>query len=127
MLGSLRARLIVSFSVVVALAVFLAGAGSLFLLRDQQQETALERYGHVVDPLGVRVTAMLDHGDSLATIKVYLGTAASDSGVRVLLLDRDLLVDEIEHGGGVMRLRERHDSARGADQGEMKQPNSRHN
>lgn len=92
MLGSLRARLIVSFSLVVALAVFLAGAGSLFLLRDQQQETALERYGHVVDPLAVRVTSMLDHGDSLATIKDYLRTAADDGGVRVLLLDRDLLV-----------------------------------
>jgi signal transduction histidine kinase len=92
MLGSLRARLIVSFSLVVALAVFLAGAGSLFLLRDQQQETALERYGHVVDPLSVRVASMLDHGQSLATIKDYLRTAADQGGVRVLLLDRDLLV-----------------------------------
>ncbi len=92
MLGSLRARLIVSFSLVVALAVFLAGAGSLFLLRDQQQETALERYGHVVDPLAVRVTSMLDHGDSLATIKDYLRGAANNGGVRVILLDRDLLV-----------------------------------
>jgi len=36
MLGSLRARLIVSFGLVVALAVFLAGAGALFLLRDKQ-------------------------------------------------------------------------------------------
>ena len=78
MLGSLRARLIVSFSLVVALAVFLAGAGSLFLLRDQQQETALERYGHVVDPLGVRVTAMLDHKDTLASIKDYLRSASND-------------------------------------------------
>ena len=92
MLGSLRARLIVSFSVVVALAVFLAGAGSLFLLRDQQQATALERYGHVVDPLAVRVTAMLDHRETLASIKDYLRTASNDSGVRVLLLDQDLLV-----------------------------------
>ena len=92
MLGSLRARLIVSFSLVVALAVFLAGAGSLFLLRDQQQATALERYGHVVDPLAVRVTAMLDHRETLASIKDYLRTASNDSGVRVLLLDQDLLV-----------------------------------
>ena len=45
MLGSLRARLIVSFALVVGLAVFLAGAGALFLLRDKQQETARERYG----------------------------------------------------------------------------------
>lgn len=92
MLGSLRARLIVSFALVVALAVFLAGAGSLFLLRDKEQATALERYGHVVDPLSVRVSAMLDQGDSLATIEGYLRTAANESGVRVLLLDRDLLV-----------------------------------
>jgi signal transduction histidine kinase len=92
MLGSLRARLIVSFSLVVALAVFLAGAGSLFLLRDQQQQTALERYGHFVDPLAVRVTSMLDHRETLAGIKDYLRTASDESGVRVLLLDQDLLV-----------------------------------
>ena len=92
MLGSLRARLIVSFALVVGLAVFLAGAGALFLLRDQQQETARERYGRVAEPLNIRVTAMLERGDSVAQVKDFLTTAADESKVRVVLLDQDLLV-----------------------------------
>ncbi|MBI5284925.1 MAG: HAMP domain-containing protein [Chloroflexi bacterium] len=92
MRGSLRARLIVSFSLVVGLAVFLAGAGSLFLLRDQQQETARARYGHLAEPINVRVAAMQERGDTPADIKTYLRTAALQSNVRLLLLDQDQLV-----------------------------------
>ncbi len=92
MLGSLRARLIVSFALVVALAVFLAGASALFLLGDQQQATARERYGRVAEPLNTRVAAMLDRGDSTLQIKDFLAASARESKVRLLLLDQDLLV-----------------------------------
>ena len=92
MLGSLRARLIVSFTLVVALAVFLAGAGALFLLRDKQQETARERYGRLAEPLNDRVARLLGAGRSLAEVKVELGQRAADSDVRILLLDQDLQV-----------------------------------
>lgn len=92
LLGSLRARLIISFSLVVALAVFLAGAGALFLLRDEQEATARARYGHIAEPLNVRVSAMQQQGATLSEIRKYLADVSDDSDVRVLLLDEDLLV-----------------------------------
>ena len=92
MLGSLRARLIVSFTLVVALAVFLAGAGALFLLRDKQQETARERYGRLAEPLNDRVARLLGSGRSLDDVKTELSQRAADSDVRILLLDQDLQV-----------------------------------
>ncbi len=100
MLGSLRARLIVSFTLVVALAVFLAGAGALFLLRDKQQETARERYGRLAEPVNDRVARLLGAGQPLDAVKVELRQRAADSGVRILLLDQDLQVafDSVDDG-----------------------------
>jgi len=92
MLGSLRARLIISFALVVGLAVFLAGAGALFLLRDQQQETARERYGRVVEPMNLRVAALEQSGASLNDIRAYLREQADQAQMRILLLDQDLAV-----------------------------------
>ncbi|MDP9238152.1 MAG: ATP-binding protein [Chloroflexota bacterium] len=92
MLGSLRARLIISFALVVGLAVFLAGAGALFLLRDSQQQTARERYGRLAEPLNIRVGAMLERGSTIAQLKDAVAAASRDSNVRVLLLDQDLKV-----------------------------------
>jgi signal transduction histidine kinase len=91
MLGSLRARLIVSFAVVVALAVFLAGAGALFLLRDRQQEAARERYGRHAEPINDRVASMLALGDSRAEVEVYLQERAEELGLRIVLVDQELL------------------------------------
>ncbi len=92
MLGSLRARLIVSFAVVVALAVFLAGAGALFLLRDRQEETARERFGRHAEPVNERVASMLAQGLPLSDVRMMLDVRADELGVRLLLLDEDLLV-----------------------------------
>jgi signal transduction histidine kinase len=92
MLGSLRARLTISFALVVALAVFLAGFGALFLLRDQQQATARERYGRVVAPISLSVAGMLDNNQPLPEIENTLGGNARTFGVRVLLVDQDLKV-----------------------------------
>ncbi len=92
MLGSLRARLIVSFALVVGLAVFLAGAGALFLLRDKQQETARERYGRLAEPLNDRFARLAATGKTLDELKAFLDQRAQESDVRVLLLDQDLSV-----------------------------------
>lgn len=92
MLGSLRARMIVSFAVVVALAVFLAGAGALFLLRDRQDELARERYGRHAEPLNELVASRLEAGETLGQIKELLALRASALDVRLLLMDEDLLV-----------------------------------
>lgn len=92
MLGSLRARLIVSFAIVVVLAVFLAGAGALFLLSDQQQEAARERYGRHAEPVNERVSSMLALGASVNEIKAVLAARADELGIRIVLVDEDLLV-----------------------------------
>ncbi|MBF6599619.1 MAG: HAMP domain-containing histidine kinase [Dehalococcoidia bacterium] len=81
-----------SFALVVALAVFLAGFGALFLLRDQQQATARERYGRLVAPIGFSVTGMFDANRSLADVESTLDANARTFGVRMLLLDKDLKV-----------------------------------
>jgi len=92
MLGSLRARLTISFALVVALAVFLAGFGALFLLRDQQQATVRERYGRFAEPLNLSLAGMTAKGDSLGTIETEMDDSARNLGVRVLLIDSDLKV-----------------------------------
>ncbi|HXK32640.1 MAG TPA: ATP-binding protein [Dehalococcoidia bacterium] len=92
MLWSLRARLTLSFALVVALAVFLAGASALFLLRDSQQETARERYGRQAEPLNERVARLAAEGRTLDEIRAYLSQTAADTNVRILLLDADQVV-----------------------------------
>jgi signal transduction histidine kinase len=92
MLGSLRARLIVSFALVVALAVFLAGAGALFLLRDKQEESARERYGRLVEPLNDKIARLSSTGSSIEEIKEFLRTRAVEAQVRILLINGDSLV-----------------------------------
>ncbi len=91
MLASLRARLIISFAVVVALAVFLAGVGALFLLRDEQQSAARERYGRHAEPINERVFSMLELGKSRAEVEAYLGERSDALSLRLLLVDEDLL------------------------------------
>jgi len=90
--GSLRARLIVSFAAVVGLAVFLAGAGALFLLRDQQQENARDRYGRHLEPLNDQIAAQRALGATLSDVSRYLSERAEDLGARIIMLDQDLLV-----------------------------------
>ena len=92
MLSSLRARLIVSFTLVVALAVFLAGAGALFLLRDKQQETARERYGRLAEPLNDRLARLESTGGTLPQVKDFLRQRADETGIRILLLDQDQVI-----------------------------------
>lgn len=92
MLESLRARLIVSFAVVVALAVFLAGAGALFLLRDEQQDVARERYGRYAEPLNHEIVALQKGNESLIDLSAEMRKRANELGARVILLDQDLQV-----------------------------------
>ncbi len=92
MLGSLRARLIVSFGLVVALAVFLAGAGALFLLRDTQQSNARERYGRWVQSADYAVGNMEGQNQPLSEIKKFMAGMATEINGRTLILDGDLQV-----------------------------------
>src|SRR3990172_7246215 len=93
MLGSLRARLIVSFALVVGLAVFLAGAGALFLLRDNQQEDARARYGRLTEPLTLGIAALAaDNTRTLTDIEGFIDDRSREYGARILLLDGDQVV-----------------------------------
>ena len=101
MLGSLRARLIVSFALVVALAVFLAGAGALFLLRDKQQETARERYGRLAEPLNDRLARFESTGRTLPDVRDFLAQRADETGIRILLLDQDQAITYDSEANGL--------------------------
>jgi signal transduction histidine kinase len=90
MLGSLRARLIISFAVVVALAVFLAGAGALLLLRDREQAAAREGYGRHAEPLNDRVSTMLALNEPLSAIEAYLRERSVELDLRLLLVDQSV-------------------------------------
>src|SRR2546421_12910750 len=92
MLGSLRARLIISFGLVVALAVFLAGAGALFLLRDKQQSNARERYGRLIESIDYTISSDERTNHPLSDLKDDMARAAASVGGRTLLLDDDLQV-----------------------------------
>jgi signal transduction histidine kinase len=92
MLGSLRARLIISFALVVGLAVFLAGAGALFLMRDEQQQSARERYGRLPEPLNNNVADAVRNRKSLADIEADLTRRAQEANIRIILLDQDEVV-----------------------------------
>jgi signal transduction histidine kinase len=124
MLGSLRARLTVSFTLVVCLAVFLAGAGALLLLRDKQQDDARARYGRFTEPLTLGIANIAGRGEDLTAITSFIGEKSDEYGVRILLLDQEQVViydtDHPSEGG----LRDkyvlafegtevRHDQARG--------------
>jgi len=92
MLGNLRARLIVSFTLVVAGAVVLAGMGALFLLRDEQEASARERFGRHAEPANERVASLLAGGVPLADVREMLDDRAEALDIRFVLLDNDLLV-----------------------------------
>jgi signal transduction histidine kinase len=92
MLGSLRARLIVSFAAVVGLAVFLSGAGALFLLREEQDATARERFGRHAEPINQQITSMLALGGSLADVRGYVDAKAEELDLRILVIDDELNV-----------------------------------
>jgi signal transduction histidine kinase len=92
MLGSLRARLIVSFALVVGLAVFLAGAGALLLLRDQQQSEARERYGRLTEPLTFGIAALAAEGKEIGELQNFVDQRAREYDARILLLDAEQVV-----------------------------------
>lgn len=92
MLGSLRARLIVSFALVVGLAVFLAGASALFLLRDAQQDDARQRYGRFAEPLTLGLENLAAKGNDLQALKDFADERSEFYAARILLLDQEQVV-----------------------------------
>ena len=89
MIRSLRLRLLLSFGLVIALSLFLAGFASMLLLRDQEADAAEERIGRVVEPLSRVYQEMEFVGWPQQRIARELEAYASFFNVRVILVDGD--------------------------------------
>lgn len=87
MIASLRLRLLLSFGLVIALSLFLAGIGSMLLLRDREADAAEERIGRVVEPISQDYRAMQFVGWPEERISRELAAYADFFDVRVILVD----------------------------------------
>ena len=87
MIRSLRLRLLLSFGLVIALSLFLAGIASMVLLRDQEADAAEERIGRLVEPLSLYYNQMAFVGWPRQRIEFELSGYAEFFDVRVLLVD----------------------------------------
>ena len=86
-LRGLRLRLLASFGLVIAITVFFAGFASVWLLRDQQAESAEQRIGHLVPTFSARVLEMELFGWPAERIRAELVPWAEYFDVRMLLVD----------------------------------------
>ena len=91
---SLRARLILSFGVLIFLALFLAGSTTVLLLREEQENTARERVGRLAEPVALRAVFLEASGASAAQIQDVLSREYGEEGIRILLVDGDSTVVE---------------------------------
>ena len=83
---SLRARLILSFGLLIFLALFLAGMTTVYLLRQQQEQTARERVGRLAEPIARHAAFLQAAGAHPDEVEAAL---REEYDVRVLLIDRD--------------------------------------
>jgi two-component system sensor histidine kinase BaeS len=85
--SSLRAKLIAAFVAVIAVSLLLASAAFAYLLREYQVQTERDRLENVAEYQAVQVARLWRANNSLTVIASQLDQNASDSGVRILLLD----------------------------------------
>ncbi len=99
MLRSLSARLLVAFAFVIVLSLALSGVGTLFLLRDREQEDAEERVGRLAEPLTMAAALLEQAGLDEVQIRNLLQDYAESFDVRVLLVDESGRVAADTEGG----------------------------
>jgi signal transduction histidine kinase len=85
--SSLRTKLIAAFVAVIAISLLLASATFAYLLRDYQIRTEEDRLENIAAYNANQVVRWVRSGQSLAAISGQLDMVASDSDVRILLLD----------------------------------------
>ncbi|MGE0134402.1 MAG: ATP-binding protein [Dehalococcoidia bacterium] len=81
--------MLASFALVIALSLFLAGVVSVWLIRDQQAESAEKGIGRLVDPLSNQMQAMQLSGYPAERVAQELANLARYFEVRILLLDSE--------------------------------------
>lgn len=98
---SLRVRLIAGFALVIVLSFALAGAGAVWLLRDQQAVAAQDRFGRLVDPLSQWVLRMELAQMPAERIASELRAYAAYEDIRILLLDQQnhVVLDTTQRSG----------------------------
>jgi signal transduction histidine kinase len=89
---SLRARLLASFALVIALSLVAAGSASVWLLRDQQAAAAEERIGRLVEPISQELRRVQLLGWPQERIAEQMAAYARAFNVRILLVDSENLV-----------------------------------
>ncbi len=88
MLASFRARLIVGFALVIALALFLSASGFVLLLRQEQNQAAEQRIGLLVGPIAEGTRNLQQAGWPAEVIRAQLVEVADHYQFRVLLIDQ---------------------------------------
>jgi signal transduction histidine kinase len=86
---SLRARLILSFGVLIFVSLFAAGTATIYLLKEGNERAALERVGLLAEPVAVNAALLEARGASASQIQQ---TLEEMYGVRILVVDRDATV-----------------------------------
>ncbi|MCH7811950.1 MAG: HAMP domain-containing protein [Chloroflexi bacterium] len=86
---NLSSRLLIAFAFVILLSLGLSGAGTLFLLRDQQRDAAEERVGRLAEPLTLAVALLEQRGVDPAEIQAVLRGYAASFDVRALLVNEE--------------------------------------
>ena len=88
---SLRLRLIFSFGVLIFVTLFLAGSATIYLLREQEENSASERVGLLTEPIANRAGELEAIG---GTPKQIIDILRSEYGnVRILLVNGNGVVE----------------------------------
>ncbi|RLT40658.1 MAG: sensor histidine kinase [Chloroflexi bacterium] len=87
MFASFRARLIVGFALVIALALFLSASGFVLLLRQEQNIAAEQRIGLLLGPISEGTRNLQQAGWPPEVIRAQLVELADQYEFRVVLLD----------------------------------------
>jgi signal transduction histidine kinase len=95
---SLRSRLILSFGALIFLSLFLAGAATVVLLKEQQNKNASERVGLLARPVALQAALYEANRFRPEQIEVLL---QEQYGVRILLLDSNSTV--VADSGNTLR------------------------
>jgi signal transduction histidine kinase len=89
---SLRSRLILAFSVLIFLSLFLAGLTTIYLLKSAKEKDARTKVGLLAEPISLRAAVLEYQGLSPSDIQSTLEEQYQQYGVRILLIDRDATV-----------------------------------
>ncbi len=95
MFRTLRTRLILAFTIVIALTLFLAGSTFVYILREYQSQLRANQLAEIALPLSYQVAILDGAGATLEQIAGFLEMQATDLEVRILLMDsqRRVVVD----------------------------------